>query len=389
MRIGRRTAVSFLLGALAVGTVWPTAVFADDAQQRLDQLKQQHEQTGQQINQLKGQETSLSNQIDTLNKQINDYNTQIQDLESQIQALDAKITALQADIDKTQKQLDRRNEMLKKRIRVMYEDGEVSYLDVLLQATDFSDFIDRLSALSFIVDQDKQLLEEVKQMKARLLDSQKQLKDQQALQQQKQAQLEAAKAEQELAKQQREIALSQVQAQRQEKEKAYQNEEQQIAAAEAEIAAAVAARIAAEQASGGGQSVPITSSGSWTWPVPSSHTITSGYGPRDGGFHKGIDIGAPLGTPIVAVDDGEVLFAGPASGFGHWIVIRHANGVMSVYGHMYSDGVLVSPGQYVHKGQVIGRVGSDGESSGPHLHFGVATGISGGRMNYVNPTPYL
>lgn len=386
MAAKRKSIVAFLAGALVAGMIVPANVSADDSQQKLDELKQQHDQTGQKIHQLKDQESTLTNQIDTLNQQIQEYDNKIRDLETQINELNGKISALQVDIDKTSKKLDLRNELLKKRIRVMYEDGDVSYIDVLLEATNFSDFIDRLSTLSFIVDQDKQLLEEVKQMRERLLDSQKQLKDQQALQQNKRGQLQSAKVEQEQAKKQREVVLSQVQEQRQAKEKEYQEEEQAIAAVEAEIAAAISARL---QSSGGVQSFSFTSSGSWTWPVPASHMITSGYGQRDGGFHKGIDIGAPTGTPIVAVDDGQVLFAGSASGFGHWIVIQHSNGVMSVYGHMYGDGVLVAPGQIVHKGQVIGKVGSDGESTGPHLHFGVATGISGGRMNYVNPTGYL
>nr|WP_236588308.1 M23 family metallopeptidase [Tumebacillus amylolyticus] len=111
---------------------------------------------------------------------------------------------------------------------------------------------------------------------------------------------------------------------------------------------------------------------------------------RSGGeFHKGIDIGAPVGTPITAVADGTVWQAGTASGFGHWIVILHDNGVMSVYGHMFSSGVYVSAGQRVQQGQVIGATGNDGESTGPHLHFAIANGVSGGRMNYINPMGYL
>lgn len=386
MVIKQKLGVVLLTSTLVTGMVLPASVYAD-SQQQLDQLKQQHEQTGQVINQLKGQEDALSNQIATLDQQIQGYQQQIQDLETQISGLQTQIASLQGKIDQIQVKLDRRKEILKKRVRVMYENGDVSYLDVLLQSTNFSDFIDRLSALSFIVDQDKQLLEEVKQMQQSLLDSQKQLKDQQALQQQKQSELQTAMAQQQQAKQQREIALGQVQQQRQSKEQEYLAEEQEINAIEAQMAAAVAAQLSTQ--SSGGQTYNFTSSGSWIWPVPSSHVVTSGYGPREGGFHKGIDIGAPAGTPIVAVDDGRVIFAGTASGFGHWIVIMHSNGVMSVYGHMYASGVLVSPGQIVHKGQVIGKVGSDGESTGPHLHFAVATGISGGQMLYVDPSAYL
>ena len=133
--------------------------------------------------------------------------------------------------------------------------------------------------------------------------------------------------------------------------------------------------------------------GTWTWPVPSSHTITSDYGNRSlfgsQEFHGGIDIGAPIGTPIVAVADGVVLYAGPASGYGHWVVILHNNGLMSIYGHMYGNQINVSVGDHVTAGQQIAGVGSDGEATGPHLHFGVANGITNGRMDVLNPWNYL
>lgn len=111
--------------------------------------------------------------------------------------------------------------------------------------------------------------------------------------------------------------------------------------------------------------------------------IASPYGPRDGGFHRGIDLAGPVGAPIYAAADGTVAAAGTASGFGHWIVLNHnINGHIwsTVYGHMYADGVLVHPGERVTAGQHIANRGSDGESTGPHLHFEVWDGgrLSGG-----------
>lgn len=105
--------------------------------------------------------------------------------------------------------------------------------------------------------------------------------------------------------------------------------------------------------------------GTWTRPV--SGRCTSGYGPRDGQFHRGQDIAAPIGTPIVAASGGRVTDAGPANGYGLWIRIQHANGVVTTYGH--NDRNLVHPGQVVHRGQHIAKVGNRGESTGPHLHF--------------------
>jgi hypothetical protein len=105
--------------------------------------------------------------------------------------------------------------------------------------------------------------------------------------------------------------------------------------------------------------------------------ITSGYGMRGEAMHEGIDLAGAIGSPIYAAADGTVTAAGTASGFGHWIVLTHnINGHVwsTVYGHMFADGVLVKAGQKVTAGQHIAKLGNDGQSTGPHLHFEVWDG---------------
>lgn len=101
--------------------------------------------------------------------------------------------------------------------------------------------------------------------------------------------------------------------------------------------------------------------------LPAPGTFTSGFGSRWGTFHRGIDIAGPIGTPIYAVASGTVIDAGPASGFGLWVRIRHDDGAISVYGHMYD--FFVSVGERVPAGMQIARMGNRGDSTGPHLHF--------------------
>lgn len=110
------------------------------------------------------------------------------------------------------------------------------------------------------------------------------------------------------------------------------------------------------------------------WAVPVSGRCSSGFGPRDGEFHRGQDIAAPIGTPIVAASGGNVIDSGPATGYGLWIRIRHANNVITTYGHNNRN--LVQTGQEIHAGQAIAEVGNRGESTGPHLHFQVDVGSS-------------
>lgn len=102
---------------------------------------------------------------------------------------------------------------------------------------------------------------------------------------------------------------------------------------------------------------------------PVSGVLTSSFGSRWGAHHGGLDIAAPIGTPILAAADGEVTAAGPASGFGLWVKVLHDDGTETIYGHV--NDYSVSPGQHVSAGQQIATVGNRGESTGPHLHFEV------------------
>ena len=128
-----------------------------------------------------------------------------------------------------------------------------------------------------------------------------------------------------------------------------------------------------------GQTVP----GQWVLPAPG--VMTTCFCMRWGVMHEGIDIAKGYGVPIRAVGAGVVIKAGPAAGFGNWVVIQHANGDVSIYGHMESFGVSV--GEHVKAGQVIAREGSMGYSTGPHLHFEVHRGGFDGPP--IDPVPWL
>jgi murein DD-endopeptidase MepM/ murein hydrolase activator NlpD len=113
--------------------------------------------------------------------------------------------------------------------------------------------------------------------------------------------------------------------------------------------------------------------------------LTSTFGMRWGTLHAGIDLAAPMRTPEMAAVDGVVLKAGPASGFGLAVYIQHANGDVTVYGHM--DQILVQDGQVVKAGDVIALLGNRGQATGPHLHFEVHVGGINGQK--IDPLPWL
>lgn len=117
--------------------------------------------------------------------------------------------------------------------------------------------------------------------------------------------------------------------------------------------------------------------------LPAVGTYTSNFGIRWGVLHAGVDIANAIGTPILAVADGKVIDAGPASGFGMWVRLQHADGTITVYGHIDSANVTV--GQEVMAGDQIARMGNRGFSTGPHLHFEVH--LPG--ENKIDPLPWL
>ncbi|TFV54548.1 M23 family peptidase [Geodermatophilus sp. DF01-2] len=126
-------------------------------------------------------------------------------------------------------------------------------------------------------------------------------------------------------------------------------------------------------------------SASSTSGMPTAGRVTSCYGPRWGTMHQGVDIAAPIGTPIYVPEDGVVLQAGPASGFGQAVYVQHGDGQITLYGHV--NQFFVSAGQVVRAGDQIAEVGNKGQSTGPHLHFEVHQG--GLYASRVNPMPWL
>ncbi|MGN6719443.1 MAG: peptidoglycan DD-metalloendopeptidase family protein [Candidatus Binatia bacterium] len=101
------------------------------------------------------------------------------------------------------------------------------------------------------------------------------------------------------------------------------------------------------------------------WPIVG--TVNSGFGARGSGFHDGIDIGAPEGSPVHAIEKGEVIYSDQIRGYGNIVIIRHGSGMVSVYAHNQIN--LVRAGQDVEQGEIIAKVGSTGRVTGPHLHF--------------------
>lgn len=362
------------------------------------------------INDIKSQQASVKDELKRLDLAIDDTKKNINDTTVKIESTKAEVAKLQEETEILKERIEKRNVLLKDRVRSYQETGGmVDYLDVLLGAKSFSDFIDRANAVATIMQADRDILKKHEADKKELEDKENQVKKDLASLETMAAELE--KMKQKLNSQRAEKdKLLEALVEQEEHEHAHvmdlQEQEQILAAQEAaiqkaiqleqekqaaEAAAAAAAAAAAQSQSGGsapavsGGSAPTVASGAWT--QPAAGRFTSGFGSRGGGMHYGVDIANSIGTPVVSAADGVVIRSYSSPSYGECIFVAHSvNGqtYTTVYAHLSKR--EVGNGAVVSKGQRIGLMGNTGDSRGPHLHFELHKGPWTGNKAYaINP----
>ena len=391
----RKITAAGIIAALMAGMLpgtgsMPTAEAASKSQlqNRLAELKSARAEANAAVKALEGEAEKYSEKIAALDYQIQSTRAQLNTTQKIIDTLTEDIEEKQVELDETVKELDDKQELFETRIRVMYENGDTTYMEVLLSSENFSDMLSHMEIVSQIMDYDKKVVEEYKALKL-------------SIEQQK-ASLESDRKEQQDYADDLKVAYEEIEAQKKEykalKAKVDSNIELKKAEAERmlreqeqindEIAELSRQEAAAVSSSGGGGGGKVYS-GSMTWPCPSYNRISSPYGYRTHPIsgtrklHKGLDISASSGNPVIAAASGTVVKSYFSSSYGNYVVISHGGGVMTAYAHMTRR--LVSVGQRVAAGQQVGTVGSTGNSTGPHLHFEVYVGGSTvNPMNYFN-----
>jgi len=365
------------------------ATGVSSARSQLTLIHQQLQYNQHKVAYLTSRAAVLQGQLTDLSAQLQQTSQRLVQLRQNLRMKEQSIERTNIRVQKASRREGELNLLLRQRLRIMYENGSVSYLDVLFGSNSFSDFLNRLTAVSLIIQQNTQLFQQAQAQHTKLALIDKRLTQERLSLVTLTQQVSSKQRLQAQSLQGQQLVLADMQT---EKQQALTNLQQE-SAAEQSIAATIAQLLRSNPKLSDTTKLHL-GTGAWVWPVPNHTDITSGYGNRllfgSINFHNGIDIGAPAGTPIVAVADGVVLYAGVAEGFGHWIVLKHAGGLLTIYGHMYASGLLVQPGQVVKQGQVIAYVGSDGQATGPHLHFSVATGFNAqGFPVTLNPLGYV
>lgn len=377
-------------------------------QQKKSELKSSINEKSSSINEIEDKLQSLMNQINDLVEKIDKTNAQIKEVNADIEKANAEIAELEKNIAELEKKIEERNELLEDRARAIQVSGNVSYIDVLLGASSFVDFIDRFSAVTTLLDADRKIMREQKADKAKLEDDKAVLENTKKALEKNQAQLTSLKSSLDSQKAEKNTLLSQLESEQGKLEGEKKLLEEQYSEAVsvskdiqskiaseqkriAEIARQEALKKAQQSPSNGG-TVDVSSG---TWTKPTNGRLTSPFGWRNLGsgneFHYGVDLANSIGTTIVAANDGVVSYAGSLSTYGNVIMITHyVDGKQwtTVYAHLSS--IQVSVGQSVNKGGKIGLMGNTGRSYGSHLHFEIHNGpwVSG-RPHAQNPLNYI
>jgi murein DD-endopeptidase MepM/ murein hydrolase activator NlpD len=368
--------VVLLLGFLFSAMVWP--VYGSELERlRQEQTRIQRaiEQNRQLIRQADRQISNISGQLRAVEESIDRTEKDINHLQNQLRNAQTRVTRAEKELREAEDALDNRTNIFRARLKEIYINGRVDYLEVLVLSTSMTDFLVRFDLLKKIADQDIALLNaiETKRQDVEI----------------KKTNLEDRRDEIAQLKKRTEQQLARLESQKIERERLIGKLRTDKAAIERSLTeleadgAKLAGRIR-ELASKSGQYI----GGKMTWPVPEHTRITSPYGwrvhpvLRARRFHQGIDIAAPTGTRVVAAEAGQVILADWFGAYGKAVVIDHGGGVTTTYAHLSVIGV--NDGQKVTRGQAIGRVGSTGVSTGPHLHFEVRE-----RGEHVNPWKYL
>jgi murein DD-endopeptidase MepM/ murein hydrolase activator NlpD len=315
----------------------------------------------QRLEQTRRTERRLADEVERLDREREATEQQLARLAADLRRVRRREEAAAAALARAELSLARQQSLLSDRVRDTYRYGRAGYLDVVLGATSFSEFVARARMVSAIIQHDARLIrtytadrDQTARLAAQLEIQREEVRRLVAETEERQRLLAAQGAE-------KRAILRRIVRERTVTEQAVRELEEDSARLEALIQ-----RLQGAAGLAGGRRLTA-------FLLPLRGPFTSRFGLRAHPlfgrrhFHTGVDIAAPRGTPVRAAADGTVLYAGWYGGYGKLVVLDHGQGTSTLYGHLSQ--ILVTSGQRVARGQLIGRVGSTGYSTGPHLHF--------------------
>ncbi len=328
----------------------------------------------QKLKQTQSEKNSVEYEINQLDSEILKLAAEELKLELELANIEQNIQTKEAEIEEIKTQIALSNELLEQRLRSMYKNGAVGYLEVLFNSNDIGDFLTRIDMIQRIVNNDVNILEELEQKHTTLEIAQMELQNEKNNYHSSMQAVKSKKNDIEIASRAKETYMNSLVGSIEE----LKEQEKKLLDASNEIEKKI------KQA----QLEMKYAGGEMTWPSPGYFTITSPYGMRPHplygywSMHTGVDLRIPMKQKIVAMNSGQVSYAGWYGAYGNIVLIDHGGGISTLYAHNTS--VVVSEGQNVTKGQLVAYSGTTGMSTGPHLHFEV-------RVNgeHKNPMTYF
>lgn len=345
---------------------------AGSKQEELDGIKARLERIRSDRAEAESAYNSTKAEVDGLNKSIGALQMELNLLDDKIARIQSQVATEQAAIDRKQAQIDEVEAIATAQARILYRSGGTEMLDTLLNSQSLAEVSDRIEMLSRAGEQNTdsliryhRLQLEIEADRAELFETQKQLVAYRDTQKDAQKELESYRAELALKMAKLGVKVAKL-----------EKLEGDLEADALKITQSIQAQQAYQSVAALGESAT-----GFIWPL--NGAVTSGYGPRWGRMHTGIDIDGVSGQTIVAAKGGVVILAEYYSGYGNAVVVDHGGGVATLYAHMSSFGV--SNGEEVLQGQSVGTVGCTGSCTGDHLHFEVR--INGEPVNPMNYLP--
>ena len=376
--------------------------------QEIDRLEEEKEKLQEQMDELQAEidanadeMAKIAAQKNLIDQEVFLLNQQILNINAQISTYSSLIADKQEELDAAQRNLEELTAQNKARIRAMEENGSISYWAVLFEANSFSDMLDRLAMIQEIEKSDTIRMRQLRDATAQVELARQELEGERLQLEQTKDELAEKQAVLAVKREEANILLAELNARDDEMQQKMDEAESEEEKLLSDIAKAEKEKQDAfdkEQAAlvpppgnnyGAGEAPGSSVVDGVEWVIPCYYTrVSSPYGWRIHPvygvqkFHSGIDLSAPSGTPIYATRSGQVTLATYSTTAGYYVTINHGDGFSSIYMHMTQ--YVVSYGQYVAAGQLIGYVGSTGVSTGPHLHFTINYNGSS-----VNPANYI
>lgn len=350
-------------------------------QEKQKQLEQQQNNLQSQLNSNKTDQNKITQVVNGYYKILQVDRQKIDLLNNQINDCNARITSLDNDIASAQKRIEENTALYKQRVCALYEAGNVSRIQVMLASKSVTDFLARFDIMRMISQHDNDLISQLKSDKEKVENDRKAVVSQRDSLTTTQSQLKSEQNYYNSLSAQQNALLSQLK----DKQAVIQNQKEAADAAEAADHDQI---IKLEEQREAEEKTSAFVGGGWMFPIQGISTyISSPFGAISSirsGPHTGIDIagGGIFGQPIHAATGGTVIYSAYEGAYGNHVIIDDGGGICTLYGHMSNN--ISSVGETVTKGQIIGYVGSTGNSTGPHLHFEVDVNHSP-----VNPLGYV